>query len=131
MDALMALGRVLVTATVAVAPVVGLALLLNLRDRCRASLLAAIADVVGAPDLRGRVGLEVRCGLLSPGARVALHLVASSVEESLDLLSRLSKRLPWRVRLSVDSCLGQPTALWVEARREGPVCRTAAGPAGK
>lgn len=131
MDALRALGGVFLAAAVAVAPVAGLALLLNLRDRRRASLLAAVADVVGAPDLRGRVGLEVRCGMLSPGGRLAVHLAASSGEEILALLSRLSRRLSPRVRLSVDSRLGEapPTGLWVEARRAGPARWTAGGPA--
>lgn len=118
MEGLMELWRLVVMVVVTVGPVVGLALLLNRRDRRRARLLGAVASEVGSPDLRGRVGLEVRCGVLSLGCRVAVHMLASSGEEVLDVLARLSRSLSPRVRLVVDGSVGGDrwTAFAFEAR---------------
>jgi hypothetical protein len=75
--------------------------LLNLRDRRRARVLHAVLDQIGTPDLRGRFTVQVRCGLLSPGAAVAIELLACSRNEIWELMARLSQHLSPRVRLEV------------------------------
>ncbi len=77
------------------------ALLLNLRDRRQARLLHAVLDQVSSPDLRGRVAVRVRSGVLWPRSRVEVSVLSWSVQELWDLMTRLSERLSPRVRLEL------------------------------
>lgn len=114
MDVLIEAGKL----ALMVGPIGGLAWLLNRRDRRQARLLRAVAGAIGSRELAGRVGVEVRCGLFRPGCRVALHMLADSGEEILDVVGRLSRGLSPRVRLTVDGSVGRdrPLAFAVATR---------------
>ncbi|MBI4588577.1 MAG: hypothetical protein HY725_07035 [Candidatus Rokubacteria bacterium] len=86
----------------------GAALLLNVRDRRERRLLQAVLDCLNGRELRGRVAVEVRCGLLSPRGLVRVHLLAATRSEIWELLGRLAERVPSRVRLEVRGPMEQP-----------------------
>jgi hypothetical protein len=102
MDTLIELGRLLLLLALTTGPLAGLALLLNRRNQKAERLLGLMAAQLGSPALRGRVGLEVRVGLLRPRATVVLHLLAASGSEVVATLGRLAKSLPSEVRLVAD-----------------------------
>ncbi len=77
------------------------AVLLNHRDRRQARLLQAVLDQVSSPDLRGRVAVRVRSGVLWPRSRLEVSVLSWSPQEIWELMTRLSECLSSRVRLEV------------------------------
>lgn len=98
---LVKLGALVVGIALTVGPVLAWAMLLNLRDRREARLLSAVAPHVNSRDLRGRIAVRVRSGVLSPRSAVTLHLLAYSPGEIWELMTRLAQCLSPHVRLEV------------------------------
>ena len=92
-----------------VGPVLGLALLLNARDRRRAALLEATWSL--APrGLRHLIAVEVRSGVLARRSSVEVDMRDCSRDEIWDAVARWSAGLPPGVRLSVAGTLALDTA---------------------
>ncbi len=100
---------VVITLLVLVGPLIA-ALALNLRDRRQARLLGTVLAELGGPDLRGRVVVKVRAGLLGAPSVVKIHLLCASRQEIWEILGRLSERLSRRVRLEVTGPVERPLA---------------------
>lgn len=104
-----AFGAVLVVMLFLGGPVIW-ALTLNLRDRREARLLGAVLAELDGPDLRGRVAVKVRAGLLGAPSAVKIYLLGASRQEIWEILGRLSERLSRRVRLEVTGPVERPLA---------------------
>jgi len=102
-------GAVLIAMLVLGGPLIA-ALALNLRDRRQARLLSTVLAELGGPDLRGRVAIKVRAGLLGVPSVVKIHLLCASRQEIWEILGRLSERLSRRVRLEVTGPVERPLA---------------------
>jgi len=85
-------------------------LLLNLRDRRTARLLNAVLAELGARDLRGRVAVRIRSGLLWAPSAVKIDVLCATRQEIWEILGRLSERLSRRVRLEVTGPVERPLA---------------------
>jgi hypothetical protein len=89
--------------------------LLNRRDRCASRLRHTVLDQLAQPELRGRVGVHIKCAVLSRRRAVIVDLLAGTSCEVWDVFTRLASRLPPRVRLVVhsapDSGFTRPFAL--------------------
>lgn len=85
-------------------------LLLNLRDRRKARLLNTVLAELSGRDLRGRVAVRVRGGLLWGPSVVKVDLLGASRQEIWEILGRLSERLSRRVRLEVTGPVDRPLA---------------------
>lgn len=79
----------------------GWMLLLNRRDRRREGLLNAVFRELSSRDLRGRVAVRVRSGVLSPWSVVAVDVLAASEKEMWQIMERLAERLSHPVRVEV------------------------------
>jgi hypothetical protein len=104
-----AFGTVLVVMLVLGGPLIW-AMALNLRDRREARLLGAVLAELSGPDLRGRIAIRVRAGLLGVPSMVKVHLLCASRQEIWEILGRLSERLSRRVRLEVTGPVERPLA---------------------
>jgi len=104
-----AFGAVLIAMLVLGGPVMW-AMALNLRDRRQARLLNTVLAELGGRDLRGRVAIKVRAGLLWAPSLVKIHLLCASRQEIWEILGRLSERLSRRVRLEVTGPVERPLA---------------------
>ena len=102
-------GAVLIAMLVLGGPLIA-ALALNLRDRRQARLLSTVLAELGGPDLRGRVAIKVRAGLLWAPSLVKIHLLCASRQEIWEILGRLSEHLSGRVRLEVTGPVERPLA---------------------
>ena len=102
-----AFGVVLVALVVIGGPLIW-AMALNLRDRREARLLNAVLAELSGPDLRGRVAIRVRAGLLGIPSMVKVHVLSASRQEIWEILGRLSERLSRRVRLEVTGPVERP-----------------------
>ena len=94
------LQAVVVVALTAGIPLVW-ALLLNLRDRRQERVLQSVLPHLDSRDLRGRVALRVRSGVLWPRSRLELSVLSWSPQEIWELMTRLSECLSSRVHLEV------------------------------
>ncbi len=103
------LGTVLVVVLVLGGPLIW-AMALNVRDRREAWLLSTVLAELSEPDLRGRVAIRVRAGLLGTPGVVKVHLLCASRQEIWEILGRLSERLSRRVRLEVSGPVERPLA---------------------
>ncbi|MBI4561295.1 MAG: hypothetical protein HY724_04555 [Candidatus Rokubacteria bacterium] len=101
MDGLVALGNFVMVVALTLGPVGAWLALLNRRDRRQARLLGAVLDQVGSRDLRGRVAVRVRCGMLSRRSAAAVHISGASRDEIWEVIGRLARHLPSSVRLEV------------------------------
>ena len=104
-----AFGAVLVVMLVLGGPLIW-AMALNLRDRREARLLSTVLAELSGPDLRGRVAIGVRAGLLGVPSVVKIYLLGASRQEIWEILGRLSERLSRRVRLEVTGPVERPLA---------------------
>lgn len=100
-EELIAIGRAVFGLAIILGPLVGLLELLNLRDRRQARVLHTVLHEVSSGDLRGRVAVQARCGLLSPRSEVTVDVLACSRNEIWEIMTRLSRRLSPHVRLEV------------------------------
>src|SRR3989304_6588842 len=100
-------GAVLIAVLVLGGPLIA-ALALNLRDRRQARLLGTVLAELGGPDLRGRVAIKVRGGLLGVPSVVKIHLLCASRQEIWEILGRLSERLSRRGGLGGTGPRGGP-----------------------
>jgi hypothetical protein len=95
--------------------VVILLTLLNRRDRRAARLRHTVLDQLVLPELRGRVGVHIRCAIFSRRSAVIVDLLAGTPHEVWDVFTRMAARLPPRVHLLVhgspDPCCTRPFAL--------------------
>ncbi len=91
----------------AVAPVVVLMGLLNVRDRRGAALLGVVCAQLPGEQLRSDVAIDVRPALLSRRATVRIDLGPFAREELWPAVARLRAALPRAVRLVVDGRLDQ------------------------
>jgi hypothetical protein len=87
------------------AAVVLLLTLLNWRDRRAMRLRYAVLDQLALPELRGRVGMHIRCALVSQRSTVIVDLLAGTPHEVWNVCTRVASRLPPHVRLVVHSAL--------------------------
>jgi hypothetical protein len=83
--------------------VVILLMMLNWRDRRPARLRYTVLDHLALPELRGRVGVHIRCALFSRRCAVVVDLLAGTPHEVWNVFTRMASRLPPRVRLVVQS----------------------------
>lgn len=79
-------------------------MLLNLRDRRQARLLRTVLDQLSSPELRGRLAVRVRCGMLSPRSLVAVSILVCSRNEIWEIMRR-AQGLSREVRLEVSGPL--------------------------
>lgn len=86
------------------------AVALNRRDRRAARLLNTVLAELSGRDLRGRVAVRVRGGLLWGPSVVKVDLLGASRQEIWEILGRLSERLSRRVRLEVTGPVERPLA---------------------
>lgn len=75
--------------------------LLNRRDRRKEGLLTAVFRELSSRDLRGRIAVQVRSGVLSPRSVVAVDVLAASEKEMWEIMARLAERLSHPVRIEV------------------------------
>jgi hypothetical protein len=87
------------------AAVVLLLTLLNWRDRRAMRLRYAVLDQLALPELRGRVGIHIRCALISRRSTVVVDLLAGTPNEVWNVCTRVASRLPPHTRLVVQSTL--------------------------
>lgn len=127
MEGLMVVGRLIAVLALTVGPPLGWAILLNLRDRRQARLLDAVVAQVSSRDLRGRVAVRVRCGLLSPSSVVSVYVLTESPNEIWEIMTRLSGRLSPQIRLEVTGPVDRYflATFIVEMRRRQPLPRPA------
>lgn len=110
---LMVLGGLLAVFLVTGGPLLALSWLLDLRDRRQSRLREAVLRHVTAEEVRRRIRVDVRCALFSRKGLVTLDMSACSREEIWEAVTRLSHRLPPRVRVAVFGALdGQRTAVF-------------------
>lgn len=101
MEGPMMVGRVVIVVALTLgAPLVWL-MLLNLRDRRQAALLSAVLDQISSRELRGRIGVQVRSGVLSGRSVVTVNLLAPSRNEIWEIMTRFARHLSPEVRLAV------------------------------
>ena len=79
-------------------------MLLNLRDRRQARLLRTVLDQLSSPELRGRLAVRVRCGVLSSRSLVTLSILVCSQNEIWEVMRR-AQPLSRDVRLEVSGPL--------------------------
>lgn len=91
----------LVVMTLVVGIPLGWMIFLNRRDRRKEGLLNAVFRELSSRDLRGRVAVRVRSGVLSPRSVVALDVLAGSENEMWEIMARLAERLAHPVRIEV------------------------------
>ncbi len=84
-----------------IGPVLLWLILLNRRDRRQDRLLGSVLAQLSSPELRGRVAVRVRSGVLSPRSVVTLHVLAYSRSEIWEIMTRLSQCLSPHVKLEV------------------------------
>lgn len=101
MEALGGLGRLVLVVVFPIGTLLGLALLLNLRDRRQARVLGTVLHELNSRDLRGRTAVRVRCGLLSPRTLVSVYVLSCSRDEIWEIMTRLAQRLSPRIRIEV------------------------------
>jgi hypothetical protein len=82
-------------------PFVILIVLLRMRDRREAALWATVLPELNLPDLRGLFSVKIKSRPFGRDA-VMVELWGCSREQVWDLMERLSKRLPARVRVVVN-----------------------------
>lgn len=75
--------------------------LLNRRDQRKAGLLGAVMGQLSSRDLRGRIAVQVRSGVLFPRSVVAVDILEASRSEIWEILTRLAQRLSPHVRIEV------------------------------
>jgi hypothetical protein len=101
--------------------VVILLTLLNRRDRRASRLRHTVLDRLALPELRGRIGVHIRCAVFSRRNAVIVDLLAGTPHEVWDVFTRMAARLPPRVRLLVqgspDPGLARLFALETTTRR--------------
>jgi hypothetical protein len=83
--------------------VVILLTLLNRCDRRASRLRYTVLDQLALPDLRGRVGVQIHCAVLSRQRAVIADLLTGTPYEVWNVFTRLASRLPPHVRLVVYS----------------------------
>jgi hypothetical protein len=92
-----------------------LLVLLNRRDRHASRLHHTVLDQLALPELRGRVGVHIRCAASIRRRAVIVDLLGGTPHELWNVFTRLASRLPPRVRLVVhgtpDSGFTRPFAL--------------------
>jgi hypothetical protein len=95
--------------------VVILLTLLNWCDRRALRLRHTVLDQLALPELRGRIGVQIHCAVLSRRRAVIVDLLTGTPYEVWNVFARLASRLPPRVRLVVhstpDSGFTRPFAL--------------------
>jgi hypothetical protein len=101
--------------------VVVLLTLLNRRDRRASQLRHTVLDQLTLPELRGRVGVQIRCAVFTRRSAVIVDLLAGTPQEVWHSFRRIASRLPPRVHLVVhgtpDSCDTKPFMLATTTRR--------------
>ena len=95
--------------------VVILLALLNWCDRRASRLRHTVFDRLALPELRGRVGVQIHCAVISRRRAVIVDLLAGTPCEVWNVFTRLASQLPPHVRLVVhstpDSRFTRPFAL--------------------
>lgn len=124
---MMQLGGLLIGISFTLGPVVLLMGLFNLRDRRESALRTVVLQQVNSRDLRGLIAVRIRSALFSRRSLVTLDMRACSRDQIWDVITRLSQRLPPRVRLVVDGRVDQdlPATFMVETAGGQPLCRPA------
>ena len=84
-----------------IGPVLLWLILLNRRDRRQDRLLGTVLDQIRSRELRGRVAVRVRSGVLWPRSVATVHVLTHSPNEVWDLMTRLAQCLSPHVRLEV------------------------------
>lgn len=97
----MELTKTVLMATLLFGPVLTMVFLLNWRDYRVSQLRHIVVDQLGLHDLRGRIAVHIRCGLLSGRSTVAVDLLASTPYEIWDTFTRVAAHLPPRVHFLV------------------------------
>lgn len=124
---LMTLGAYVALLALTLGPLLSLAWLLELRDRRQSRLRDAVLRHVTSEEVRRRIRVDVRCALFSRKGLVTLDMSGCSRKEIWEAVTRLSHRLPPRVRVAVFGALdGQfPAAFRLEPPGRRPLARPA------
>ena len=116
----MEVGSFLLATLFGIGPVLGLALLLNARDRRRAALLEATWSLTPR-ELRHLIAIQVHCGLLLRRSAIRVDMRDCTRDEIWGAIERWSAGLPPGVRLVVNGGLAPDLAARVTvepARRQ-------------
>lgn len=97
-------------------------LLLNLRDRRQTRVLNTMLDQLGSRDLRGRVAVQVHCGVLSRRSRVMVRVWARAAEEIWAVFTRLSRTLPPEVGVVMDGTVEGEFSVTLTSPTGRPFC---------
>jgi hypothetical protein len=111
--------------TVTFGPLVGVLLLLNLRDRRVATLRHVVLAALPLHELRGLIAVQARCAMFSRKSVVTLDMFACTRDQIWDAVTRLYHNLPRHVRLVVNSAVDQQftTTLTLETGGRRPLYR--------
>lgn len=103
----------LVTMAVVFGPVMGLAALLNARDRRGDRLLGRVAAQFSPRALRSDVAVRVSTGLFTRRSRVEVSVGAWATESTWPVVARLASTLPAHAALRVNGALPAPRPTWI------------------
>ena len=107
--------RVVFGVVITFGAVVALLTLLNRRDGRASGLRRTTFEQVAWSELRGRIGVQICCAVLSRRSTVIVDLLAVTPLEVWNVFTRLASSLPPRVRLvvrgAVDRALTEPFTL--------------------
>ncbi len=122
-NALLQLGEIIVAALLTVGPLLGVMLLLNLRDRRQATLLSMMWQLT-PKDLSDLIAIRVRCAVISRRGAVTVDMLACSREEIWEAITRWSPNLPPHVRLLVNGKVdpGLQASFRIETTCRQPRC---------
>lgn len=124
MNTLVQFGGFLLVVTLTVGPVLALMLLLNARDRRKATMLDA-AWRLALEDLRDQIAIQIHSPLLSRHSVVAVDMCECSRDEVWEAIARWYAGLPPRARLVVNGSMdrGLQASFTVETACRRPLCR--------
>ncbi len=115
--------RFILGSAIIFAPLIGLLLLLNLRDRRVATLRHVVLAALPLHELRGLIAVRARCAMFSRKSTVTLDMFACTRDQVWDAVTCLYHSLPQHVRLVVNGAVDQQftTTLTLETGGRRPL----------
>jgi len=106
-------------------PVMAFIGLLNWRERRESALHTSVLKQFATREIRGRIAIQVRCGLFSRPGIVTVDMWTCSRDEVWDAITRLGRHLPPGARLVVNGSVDPqfPARFTVETEVRASLCR--------
>ncbi len=105
METILRLGGLIMMIALIVSPLALLAELLNARDRREAKLATIVSSQFASREVRGLIGLEIRCATVGQRSCVTLYPWSCLDDGVWQAITRLAHQLPPHVHLRV-KCTG-------------------------